>query len=396
MWGWWMLEALTSLSKLRPSSNTSDHDTMRPPAQISLRALARSANANSVNPHARFIHSTARKAADVAPILGTGPPPEPPTPAARNINERIERRRRQAELLKQAKVIRNAKDGKSTTVRKRFWKEVTVKEVDGALEVHLDMRPLRHPQTKEVIRLPPSKPSLAFALALEWDAMTSTKQATQHHHIPLTGLICRVLDIEVDDAADSPGGVKAKIRDEITTSVMRYLDTDSLLCWAPPAGQYDLRNDAGESLRDVQKRQTDEIVSFMTTHVWPGVKIEPVLDGDAIVPQQQEEGVREVVQGWVSGLSPWEIAGLERAVLAGKSLIAGARFVTEWSEGPLKRPDPTGVAFGVEEAAKAVNLETDWQATQWGEVEDTHDVNNEDLRRQLGSVALLVSGIGKR
>jgi ATP synthase F1 complex assembly factor 2 len=48
--------------------------------------------------------------------------------------------------------------------------------------------------------------------------------------------------------------------------------------------------------------------------------------------------------------------------------------------------------FGIEEATRAANLETDFQTQMWGEVEDTHDVNKEDLRRQLGSVILLVSG----
>jgi ATP synthase F1 complex assembly factor 2 len=245
------------------------------------------------------------------------------------------------------------------------------------------------------VRLPASKPNLAFAIALEWDNLTSSQQATKQHLIPLTSLVCRALDIEKDDALGTAGGSE-KIRNQITTTVMRYLDTDSLLCWAPPAGQYDLRNEAGESLRDVQKRTTTEIVSFMTTHVWPGITIEPVLDDNAIMPRKQAHGVREVVQGWVSELGAWEIAGLERAVLAGKSLIAAARFVTEWSEGSFGRPDLSGdVHFGVDEAARTVNLEVDWQAQQWGEVEDTHDVNNEDLRRQLGSVVLLVSGRGK-
>ena len=178
--------------------------------------------------------------------------------------------------------------------------------------------------------------------------------------------------------------------------LMRYLDTDALLCWAPPAGQYDLRNDSGESLRDVQKQVAEETVSFLTTHVWPGIKIEPVLDGHEIFPRQQADGVREVIQGWVEGLSAWEIAGLERAVLAGKSLVAAARFITEWSEGPVgKRELITDDTFGIDKAAKAVTLEVDWQAMQWGEVEDTHDVNKEDVRRQLGSVVLLVSGTGK-
>jgi ATP synthase F1 complex assembly factor 2 len=42
-------------------------------------------------------------------------------------------------------------------------------------------------------------------------------------------------------------------------------------------------------------------------------------------------------------------------------------------------------------AAQAASLEVLHQTEQWGEVEDTHDVEKEDLRRQLGSVILLVS-----
>ena len=266
----------------------------------------------------------------------------------------------------------------------------------GALQIHLDTRPLRHPETKEVVRLPVSKPNLATALALEWDALTSGQQATKHHLIPLTSLVCRALDIANDDASASPAS--SKIRAAIAHTLLRYLDTDSLLCWAPPAGPHDLKNDAGECLRDVQKRAADDVVSFLTTHVWPGVRIDPVLDGHSIVPQQQSEGVREVIQGWVSGLDAWDIAGLERAVLAGKSLVAAARFVVEWTEGEVGAGSvgQGTTAFGVEEAAKATSLEVDWQATQWGEVDDTHDVNKEDVRRQLGSVALLVSGTGKK
>lgn len=264
----------------------------------------------------------------------------------------------------------------------------------GSLQVFLDARPLRHPNTKEIIPVPLSKPHLASALAIEWDVLTSAQQASKQHLIPLTSIICRALDIERDDASDKPQS--AKIRTLLATQLLRYLDTDSLLCWAPPAGPYDLKNDAGESLRDVQKRSAEHIVSFLTTNVWPGVKIEPVLDGHSIMPRQQAEGVREIIHGWIDSLDAWELTGLERAVLAGKSFVTAARFVAEWSEGSVGAGKlNTGPRFSVEEAATAANLETDWQTMQWGEVDDTHDVNREDLKRQLGSVVLLVSGTGK-
>lgn len=57
-------------------------------------------------------------------------------------------------------------------------------------------------------------------------------------------------------------------------------------------------------------------------------------------------------------------------------------------EGPFPR-----AKFGVEMAARAVSVEVDWQTANWGTVEDTHDVEHEDIRRQFGSAVLLVSGM---
>lgn len=288
-------------------------------------------------------------------------------------------------------------NSKATLLKKRFWKDVNVREVDGAYEIHLDARPLRHPSTKEVIRLPLSKPNLAFALALEWDMLTSAQQATKQHLIPLTSTICRALDIGVDD------GKEGAIRKSIVTNVLRYLDTDSLLCFAPPPDPNNpvlassQLNDAGRSLRSLQEEVAVETISFLTTNVWPGVEIEPVLDGESIMPKPQKPGVREIVEGWVSGLDAWELAGLERATLAGKGLLGAARLVVEWSEGDaglgMRRPEG-GKRFGIEEAGKQASVEVDFQTERWGEVEDTHDVEKEDVRRQLGSVILLVSGTG--
>lgn len=289
-------------------------------------------------------------------------------------------------------------NSKQTLLKKRFWKDVTVNEVDDCLEVHLDTRPLRHPTTKDVIRLPKSKPNLAFALALEWDMLTSAQQATKHHLIPLTSTVCRALDIRADDDK------KGEIRKNIVTTVLRYLDTDTLLCFAAPPDPNNpvlassQLNDAGRSLRSVQEEVAVEIIGFLTSNVWPGVEINPVLDGESIMPKAQKPGVREIIEGWVSGLDAWELAALERATLAGKSLLGAARIVAEWSEGEAglgqRRPENGQKRFGIEEAAKAASVEVDWQTDRWGEVEDTHDVEKEDLRRQLGSSILLVAGTG--
>ncbi|KAB5547279.1 ATP12 chaperone [Coniochaeta sp. 2T2.1] len=380
---------------------------MKPSPRISLLALrdclARGPSSSSSSSPAlyRTLHTKSPSQADVVPVYGTGPPPEPPQPAR---DDAVARRKRQAEMIKKAKEIRAAanKNNKPSTLKKRFWEHVYVVETEDGqqLQINLDKRPLRHPTTKEPIKIPASKRHLADALALEWDLLTSALQATKVHFIPMTSLVCRAIDIAADDAQAQDG--VGQVRRNIIEVMMRYLDTDSLLCLAPPPDpdnpilQSSALNDEGESLREVQERSTIETIAWLTTHVWPGVEINLVLDGESIMPKSQKPGVREIIQGWVTGLNEWELAGLERGVLASKSLLTAARLVAEWSEGDagVGKKVAAERQFGVEEAAKVASVEVDWQIGRWGEVEDTHDVEKEDLRRQLGSVILLVSGTG--
>lgn len=180
--------------------------------------------------------------------------------------------------------------------------------------------------------------------------------------------------------------------------LLRYLDTDTLLCWAPASTPTNLSDEdgRGESLRDLQVRTAKPILSYLTQNVWPGVELRPTLDNGSILPTSQPAATRAVIKGWMAGLPAWELVGLERAALAGKSLCVAARLVCEWSE-CLKLGDTGGETagrFGIEEAAKACSQEVIWQTGRWGEVEDSHDVDKEDLRRQFGSVILVVSGTG--
>ncbi|KAI2615050.1 ATP12-domain-containing protein [Hypoxylon sp. NC1633] len=410
---------------------------MKPPTRIALRSAVRQQLQCVTHPPPsrplitcrHQIHTTPPAPATVSPIHGTGPPPQPPVPAVDHTSSRLQRRKKQAELLKKAQAIRQSqsqpKSSSNSTppsdakisrdaalLRKRFWKDVHVHEVDGAWEVHLDTRPLRRPNTKEIVRLPLSKPMLANALAIEWDMLVSAQQATRQHLIPLTSIVCRALDIADDDAAHAQAQTQTQTQTEAETEeslrtgiarmLMRYLDTDSLLCWAPPPAAHDAPAEGAETLRDRQRQATEHVLAFLTSRVWPGVVIEPVLDGDGIMPRPHPEVTRQIVQGWIMGLSPWELAGLERGALAGKGLLGAVRLLVEWSEGFVGAgvadavPGDLQDRFGVEEAARLASIEVDWQTRRWGEVEDTHDVEKEDLRRQLGSVVLLVSGTGAK
>jgi ATP synthase F1 complex assembly factor 2 len=264
------------------------------------------------------------------------------------------------------------------------------------LQIYLDSRPVRTP-SKDILSIPHSKPHLASAIALEWDLLVTAHQALKHHLIPLTSLATRAEDFKKQDARG-----EHKTRNDVVAMVMRYLDTDTILCWAPESSSSQIlemeQHASGakrESLRDVQIKTAQLIIAYLTTHVWPGAEIHPVMDSDSIVPRSQPQMTKDIIRGWITGLPAYELAGLERAVLAGKGLLGAARLVVEWS--PVYRHLRGGgeasqkKRYGIEEAARAASLEVAWQTGIWGEVEDTHDVEKEDLKRQLGSVILLVA-----
>ncbi|KAL8927273.1 MAG: hypothetical protein Q9208_002450 [Pyrenodesmia sp. 3 TL-2023] len=295
-------------------------------------------------------------------------------------------------------------------MKKRFWKDVHVQtNQDGAYTLHLDTRPVRNPQTKAPLTIPPSKPHLATAIALEWDLLPSAQAALRAHLIPLTSIASRAYDLALQDVAavtSSPSPEPSTpqssgtVRDDIIQHLLPYLDTDTLLCWAPPPPQdEDPTLQVVPSLRELQVGTAEPIISYLTSSIWPGVHLDPGLDSGSIIPAQQPSETRDIVRGWMAGLSAWELVGLERAVLAGKSLCIGARLLCEWGESFAdvrkalrdgERQD--GKRFGIEAAATACSLEVAWQTGRWGEVEDTHDVEKEDLRRQFGSAILVMSG----
>lgn len=101
---------------------------MHPKTQLPIRLVA---GLRAQPAACRFVSSTPIRCATVSADVRAGRPPEPPTPEVANAYERIERRRRQANLLKDARDIRTAASSKSSGLKKRFWKDVDVKEVDG-------------------------------------------------------------------------------------------------------------------------------------------------------------------------------------------------------------------------------------------------------------------------
>ncbi|KAI4282463.1 MAG: hypothetical protein L6R35_005405 [Caloplaca aegaea] len=373
----------------------------------------------------RHLHASSAVAANPASITRPGPPPTAPLPAASQYGQGVDRRRRQAELIKRGQEKRTEVAKPASALKKRFWKDVHVQtEQDGAYIVHLDTRPVRNAMTKSPLQIPSSKPQLATAIALEWELLTSAQQALRPHLIPLTSIASRAYDLALQDAAAATSKPPPKpsapqssttLRDDIIMTLLLYLDTDTLLCWAPPPPRdADTTLQVVPSLRELQIATAEPIISYLTSSIWPGVHLDPGLDSGSIIPAQQPPETRDIVRGWLAGLDAWELVGLERAVLAGKSLCLGARLLCEWGEsfadvrkkvllngsssstGAKKEEEEEEERemkrFGIEEAATACSLEVTWQTGRWGEVEDTHDVEKEDVRRQFGSAILVMGG----
>jgi ATP synthase F1 complex assembly factor 2 len=335
----------------------------------------------------RSLHtSPSVSATPLSPTIA-GPPPLPPAQDPAYPQDRVNRKRKQAELLKQGQVTRVNPGKPTTTLQKRFWKNVKVVETTDGLQIHLDTRPVRT-ATKASLTLPHNKRALATAIALEWDQLISAQQALKHHYIPMTSLTSRAMDVAAADAENN-----TKIRDMIVEMAMRYLGTDTLLCWAPEHNIHEPEPTGQKSLRSRQSEMAEPIIAYLRTHVFPGVNINPILGEDSIMPTPQPELTQQVIRGWVAGLPAWELAALERGILASKSLLVAVRLVVEWSKAFAHLREGSGGKrmFGIEQAAEAASLEVLFQTEQWGEVEDTHDVEHADVRRQLGSVILLVS-----
>lgn len=398
----------------------------------------------NVTPTARFFNSHPLKGAIAHPITAHGPPPKAPAPAPEFGNKQKQpqdqEQQQQAESgsasgsqdqlqekqQQQDADVNKAGDagGKETSaaplkpsgLRKRFWKLVDVRKKQGMhdhngmnfwlgspnsficseeeYQVYLDSRPVRTP-TKDVLAIPPTKPQLAHAIALEWDVMTSAQQALKHHHIPLTSLTARAANIAQEDTQG-----ETLTRDQILKTTIRYLDTDTILCWVPETNAYSPPDvemyengvKKQESLRDVQVRVAKDVIAYLSTKVWPGIEIKPILDENSILPAAQPQATKDIIRSWIYNLEAHDLAGFERGVLGSKSLLIAARLVAEWSENMRYAQRVEQRKFGIEEATEAASLEVRWQTDNWGEVEDTHDVDREDVKRQLGSVVVLVSG----
>jgi len=227
-----------------------------------------------------------------------------------------------------------------------------MEQPDGSYHITLDGRPLKTPEGKR-LSIPNERKVLAMLIANEWENQTEVLKVSG---LPMTSLASRALD----------GMSKEEIREGVINELLRYLDTDTT-CFP---------SDGPSPLVRLQDQHWKPLHDWFENDL--GITIRSfehlVLTGDKF---KQDPQTRERLIPEVKKFDAFQLAALERATYACKSFLIGFALVAG--------------RLSADAAARASHVEVTSQIELWGEVEDSHDVDHQDIRRALGSAICALS-----
>lgn len=290
----------------------------------------------------------------------------------------------------------------------KFWEKVdtTFNDKKNKYDVLLDGKTLKTPLGFP-LSLPPQKSQLAHLIAHEWKNLPDLKIKT--NSLPLTSIASRSIDLEEIHRETN------KVNDEMIAKVgslldiklnlLRYLDTDTCLIFTTTDEyQGKLRTRQNELYLPLIAEYEDFFTTYGQKHanlLPEGHKIQlEFLDCEThgLRGNKQSITTQNVVLHWMDSLPIYDLIALEKSVLTTKSFLCGATILRLNVSNPETKRDlyqvnkssPEEYYFRtVAEVIELGNMETIFQTEQWGEVEDTHDVDKVDWLRNLSSAALL-------
>ncbi|EGN95452.1 hypothetical protein SERLA73DRAFT_186464 [Serpula lacrymans var. lacrymans S7.3] len=233
---------------------------------------------------------------------------------------------------------------------KRFWKHVGLEKRDNSFAVTLDKRAIKTPSGNTLL-LPENKRLLATLIADEWE---NQERLLQPHALPMTSLASRAIDAMGDD----------KTRSEVRAALLTYLDTDTICFHA----------DDPPPVVELQEKYWLPLLDWVRSTFEVEIKV-----FDSVLFHSQSDETKRKFDDVLANLNPWELAAMERVTYTSKSFLIALALVKKH--------------LTVEEAALAAQVEVASQIQRWGEVEDSHDVDFHDIRRQLGSAACLMANV---
>ncbi|KZT11625.1 ATP12-domain-containing protein [Laetiporus sulphureus 93-53] len=233
---------------------------------------------------------------------------------------------------------------------KRFWKTVNIDGREDVYAVMLDKRPLRTPGGKH-LQLPRNKRLAATLIAMEWE---NQEIVLKPHALPMTSIASRAIDAFSDE----------QTRSEVRAQLLKYFETDTI-CF---------HQNEPTSLVNLQEMHWKPLLEWTQSTFNVDISTS---DSFLLSPHPQEtvKKLNEIMFNF----DHWQMAAMERATYTSKSFLIALALV-------MKR-------ITVEQAAQAAHVEVNSQIEKWGEVEDSHDVDYHDIRRQLGSAACLISNL---
>ncbi|KAI3646798.1 hypothetical protein MP228_009726 [Amoeboaphelidium protococcarum] len=241
---------------------------------------------------------------------------------------------------------------------KKFWKKVEVDELSSLgrdqlqkavvlrpqatnnYVIRLDSRPLRTPDSQIIVA--PSR-VLAEIVAHEWDAQD--EDHLKSSSLMATSLLTRAIEFQTD----------ANVRSQTLKFLQRYIDTDSIL----------YQQDTSTQIIELQEQLWLPIIDTVQEQLKINLK---TTNGLSSITQD-----RHAIQRLLTIVDQYDalkLASFEKAVMNSKSWLIAMAL--------------SDLDLSVEKAVQAARLETIHQTMMWGEVEDTHDVEIEDLTRTLG------------
>ena len=280
----------------------------------------------------------------------------------------------------------------------KFWKNVSLNasSTTGKIQVELDSKPIKTPAGNN-LAVDKNRSLLALLLKAEWDSIPNLK--VKPYSLPLTSLVSRCIDLENPKVEDRDLETKSKLksgagvgadRGEVCGNLLRYLDTDTLLVFSPRA-EYE------GALRLAQDRIYLPIIKaierFLSKYVDNShakskavIKLK-TLDADVqgLASNVQSDLVRQAARNYLDTLSYWDLAVFEKTVLTTKSFICGILLVQNKS----RTNEYKDLVYTVDDIVEASTLEVIYQTERWGEVEDTHDVNKRDIKRNVSAAAIV-------
>ena len=221
---------------------------------------------------------------------------------------------------------------------KRFYKQVSVAQLDGGWQVRLDGRGIKTARGAPQIV---AGRKLAELLAAEWEA--------QGEELDPKTFVYR-------DLADYAIDVAAAQRETTIEELLRYAETDTL-CY---------RADPEEALFRRQQDVWEPLVAAFETR--EGVRLERV---SGVIHRKQPEPTLAALRQKLAALDPFTLAGLQMMTSLAASLCVGLSALED-------RADATALW-------DAASLEEDWQAELWG-----HDREAEE-RREIRRTAFMAA-----